>query len=87
MELPLIQDVGNVDAAGGSAKVNITDSIISLAGENSIIGRSVVVHADIDDVGKGGHELSKTTGNAGACSACGEIGSANLSQKIVSGEE
>ena len=32
------------------------------------------VHADPDDYGKGGHELSKTTGNAGARLACGVIG-------------
>ena len=61
-------------AEGGSAKVNITDSFISLTGENSILGRTVVVHADVDDLGKGGHELSKSTGNAGARSACGVIG-------------
>jgi len=67
-------DLGNVEAAGGSAKVNITDSMISLTGVNSVIGRTVVVHADIDDLGKGGHELSKSTGNAGARSACGVIG-------------
>jgi len=67
-------DLGNVTAEGGSAKVDITDAMISLTGENSIIGRTVVVHADVDDLGKGGHELSKTTGNAGARSACGVIG-------------
>ena len=55
-------------------QVDISDSMISLTGENSIIGRTVVVHADVDDLGKGGHELSKTTGNAGARSACGVIG-------------
>jgi len=32
------------------------------------------VHADPDDFGKGGHELSKVTGNAGARVACGIIG-------------
>ena len=55
-------------------KVDITDGMISLVGEHSIIGRTVVVHADQDDLGQGGHELSKTTGNAGARSACGVIG-------------
>jgi len=67
-------DLGNVTAEGGSAKLNILDAMISLSGENSIIGRTVVVHADQDDLGLGGHELSKSTGNAGARAACGVIG-------------
>merc|ERR1719309_1088923 len=67
-------DLGNVEAAGGVAKVNISDSMISLLGENSILGRTMVIHAEVDDLGKGGHELSKSTGNAGARSACGVIG-------------
>lgn len=69
-----VGDLGNVDSSGGIANVNIEDKIISLVGPNSIIGRTVVVHADIDDLGKGGHELSKTTGNAGGRLACGVIG-------------
>lgn len=32
-----------------------------------------MVHADEDDLGKGGHALSSTTGNAGARLACGEV--------------
>jgi len=69
-----VGDLGNVTATDGVAKVNITDAMISLTGENCIIGRTMVVHADQDDLGKGGHELSKATGNAGARSACGVIG-------------
>jgi len=68
-------DLGNVIAGGdGVAKVSLKDIQIPLAGANSIIGRAVVVHADIDDLGKGGHELSKSTGNAGGRIACGIIG-------------
>jgi len=68
-------DLGNVLAdANGVANVNITDAQISLAGPTNIVGRSLVVHADPDDLGQGGHELSKTTGNAGGRLVCGVIG-------------
>jgi len=74
-----VGDLGNVVAASdGVAKIDITDKAISLVGPCNIIGRSLVVHADPDDLGKGGHELSKTTGNAGARVACGVIGIAKL---------
>ncbi|XP_022204668.1 superoxide dismutase [Cu-Zn] [Nilaparvata lugens] len=68
-------DLGNITAAdNGVAKVSIEDKCISLQGPLSIIGRTLVVHADPDDLGKGGHELSKSTGNAGARVACGVVG-------------
>ncbi|CAL5061153.1 unnamed protein product [Urochloa decumbens] len=67
-------DLGNVTAGeDGVANVNVTDSQIPLTGPHSIIGRAVVVHADPDDLGKGGHELSKSTGNAGGRVACGKL--------------
>lgn len=70
-----IGDLGNVTADGtGKAKVEIMDKKIQLNGQYSIIGRTLVVHADPDDLGKGGHELSKSTGNAGARLACGVVG-------------
>uniref|UniRef100_A0A336MDR6 Superoxide dismutase [Cu-Zn] n=1 Tax=Culicoides sonorensis TaxID=179676 RepID=A0A336MDR6_CULSO len=70
-----VGDLGNVTAdANGVAKVNITDKVISLTGSHSILGRTLVVHADVDDLGKGNHELSLTTGNAGARLACGVVG-------------
>ena len=54
--------------------MTLQDPLVSILGSLSVIGRSVVVHADADDLGLGGHELSKTTGNAGARLACGVIG-------------
>lgn len=70
-----VGDLGNVTADdAGKAAVNISDSQVTLVGPQSVIGRTMVIHADIDDLGKGGHELSPTTGNAGARLACGVIG-------------
>ncbi|XWS42683.1 hypothetical protein CRYUN_Cryun16bG0035200 [Craigia yunnanensis] len=68
-------DLGNIIAGpDGVAEVSIKDWQIPLSGQHSILGRAVVVHADLDDLGKGGHDLSKTTGNAGARVGCGIIG-------------
>ena len=68
-------DLGNITVgADGCANFSITDSQIPLIGPNSIIGRALVVHTDPDDLGKGGHELHKTTGNAGGRLTCGIIG-------------
>lgn len=68
-------DLGNLTVtADGKARVDATDSAISLSGSNSIIGRAVVIYADPDDLGRSGHDLSKTTGNAGAGLAFGVIG-------------
>ncbi|TMS35286.1 hypothetical protein L596_002721 [Steinernema carpocapsae] len=72
-----VGDLGNVEAnAGGIAKFEIVDSLIQLSGEHSVIGRSLVVHAGQDDLGRGEgdkKEESLKTGNAGARSACGVI--------------
>ncbi|XP_015791617.1 superoxide dismutase [Cu-Zn] [Tetranychus urticae] len=73
-----IGDLGNVEAdASGKAAFDLSDSLVSLTGPLSVIGRSIVVHVDQDDLGRGGHELSKTTGNAGGRLACGVIGLSN----------
>uniref|UniRef100_A0A0D6R8L6 Superoxide dismutase [Cu-Zn] n=1 Tax=Araucaria cunninghamii TaxID=56994 RepID=A0A0D6R8L6_ARACU len=68
-------DLGNIIAAqNGVVELSIEDWQIPLKGPHSVVGRAVVVHADPDDLGRGGHELSKTTGNAGGRVACGVIG-------------
>ncbi|RIA94955.1 Cu-Zn superoxide dismutase [Glomus cerebriforme] len=70
-----VGDLGNVTAnTDGSVKTKLTDNQLKLSGPHSIVGRSVVVHVDADDLGKGGHEQSLTTGNAGGRLACGVIG-------------
>ncbi|CAL9160790.1 unnamed protein product, partial [Musa hybrid cultivar] len=65
-------DLGNIVAnQDGVAEVYLKDLQIPLCGPNSVLGRAVVVHADPDDLGRGGHQLSKSTGNAGARIGCG----------------
>ena len=61
----------------GRFKFSYRDDMIKVSGSNSIIGRSVVIHDGIDDLGLGGNEESLITGNAGARFACAVIGLAN----------
>ncbi|KAF2454188.1 Cu,Zn superoxide dismutase SOD1 [Lineolata rhizophorae] len=70
-----VGDLGNISTdASGNAVGTMTDNMIKLIGQHSIIGRTVVVHAGTDDLGKGGNEESKKTGNAGPRPACGVVG-------------
>jgi len=70
-----VGDLGNIETdAQGNSKGEVLDQIIKLIGPESIIGRTIVVHAGTDDLGKGGNEESLKTGNAGLRPACGVIG-------------
>lgn len=74
-----VGDLGNIESDRfGIAKFTIQDSMITLNGPLSIVGRTVVLHAGVDDLGKGNNAESRKTGNAGARSACGIIGIAEL---------
>ena len=74
-EVRHVGDLGNIQTdASGIAKGTKTDKLVTLFGENSILGRTVVVHGGQDDLGKGGHADSLKTGNAGGRPACGVIG-------------
>ncbi|KAH6585518.1 hypothetical protein BASA50_001127 [Batrachochytrium salamandrivorans] len=68
-------DFGNFLAAeDGSFVATYTDARATLFGTNSIIGRALVLHGGVDDLGITDNPLSITTGNAGSRLACGVIG-------------
>ncbi|KAH9936417.1 superoxide dismutase [Fomitopsis serialis] len=73
-----VGDLGNIqsDAQGGS-KFTIEDSLVSLNGPLSVVGRAIVLHEGTDDLGRGKNEESLKTGNAGGRAACGVIGVCN----------
>lgn len=74
-EVRHVGDLGNLKAdANGVAETTFSDAVISLTGNRSIIGRGVIVHEGVDDLGLGGHQDSLKTGNAGGRAACGVIG-------------
>jgi len=62
-------DMGNLEAdESGKVHMEYVDPVISLKGEHSIIGRSVILHKNEDDL------KTQPTGNAGPRIACGVIG-------------
>ncbi|KAF8460329.1 superoxide dismutase [Kalaharituber pfeilii] len=74
-EVRHVGDLGNIETdAQGNSTGTFDDRLIKLIGPESVLGRTVVVHAGTDDLGKGGNEESLKTGNAGPRPACGVIG-------------
>ena len=64
-----VGDLGNIEAgASGKAHLELTDKMMSFSGENSILGRGLIVHEKADDL------KTQPTGNAGGRVACGVIG-------------
>lgn len=71
-----VGDLGNLQTdKDGNCKVKFTDNMIKLRGyKQNIIGRSIVIHGQKDDLGLGSDSESKRTGNAGKRIACAVIG-------------
>jgi Cu-Zn family superoxide dismutase len=68
-EVRHLGDLGNLTAdEGGTGKLDTVDALLTLDGPESIVGRSVVIHADADDF------KTQPSGGAGARVACGVIG-------------
>ncbi len=70
-----VGDLGNITAnEHGNGSYSHLDKEATLNGPHSIIGRSVIIHAQADDF------TSQPTGNAGARVGCGVIGIAKKPQ-------
>ena len=66
-----VGDLGNIEAGSDGKVVTVlSDSLASLFGENTIIGKAIVIHSGEDDLGLGGNVGSLTTGNAGSRVGC-----------------
>ena len=71
-------DLGNIESKDRLAEGSLflPDGRLD-SSKYGILGRMIIVHADRDDLGKGGDEESLKTGNAGKRLACGVIGLAD----------
>jgi superoxide dismutase, Cu-Zn family len=72
-----VGDLGNVTSTSADTETTFylkdRAGMVALDGITNVIGRSVVLHHDEDDLGTQDNEGSRTTGNAGARIACGVI--------------
>lgn len=72
--------MNNITAgADGTVSFDWWDELLNLfqkdiLGAGSIVGRTVVIHEGVDDLGRGGTPLSEETGNAGGRMMCAVIG-------------
>lgn len=66
-------DLGNIAMPLGGRAFSRT-YILEDVPVSDLWGRSVIVHADPDDYGRGGHDDSKTTGHSGKRIACAVFG-------------
>lgn len=77
-------DLGNIFSdTKGIAAFRFAAPKVTLTGPNSVVGRSLVIHADEDDLGKGRFADSLTTGHSGKRLGCAVIGYADLPNKLL----
>ena len=74
-----VGDLGNLLCKNNKCVGSFYDSYISLKPGHkcNIVGRSVIIHEDEDDLGMGNNDESLKTGNAGKRLACGVVGLTN----------
>jgi Cu-Zn family superoxide dismutase len=67
-------DLGNIKTKDHNSIVySFTNDKVSLFGDYTILGRTCVIHALEDDLGKGTNPQSSETGNSGPKLACGVV--------------
>ena len=59
-----VGDYGNIVMVAGATEATLifTSDLIKLKGKTSVIGRSFVLHADEDDLGRGGLVIARLQG-------------------------
>ncbi|XP_055590797.1 superoxide dismutase [Cu-Zn]-like [Uranotaenia lowii] len=68
-------DLGNILVhINGLAKIQMVSHRLTIYGEHGILGRTLAITEFEDDLGRGGHDYSKTTGNSGNKVICSMIG-------------
>lgn len=66
-------DLGNIEMPNSKVPLQV-EYLLRNIKVDELYGRSIIVHADPDDLGLGGHEDSQTTGHSGARIGCAIIG-------------
>ncbi len=74
-------DLGNIECKGKTCRYSYYLPDVKPA---DLWGRSLIIHADEDDLGQGGHDDSHTTGHSGARIGCALFGrtAANCTRRL-----
>lgn len=60
-------DLGNIEVTGGTGHLEQSSTLLSLSGDNSVVGKAIILHAKADDC------KTQPTGDAGDRLACGVV--------------
>ncbi len=70
-------DLGNIEIGAGKSVATYIYTLTAVS-PSELWGRTLIVHADPDDLGKGNYDDSHTTGHSGKRIGCAIFGRANI---------